>query len=188
MEPLVAALQYLIDARDKGFFAPESATISTTDQTWQSFLSGAGNIAQTTADHFLGQTVSGLPIAYTVIPGIDRPLTPLVDGWVWAVTTSDPDRQESAAILIQELTAPANLAVWSYESNILPARRDAFDAWPEQDPYLDFARQELERAQPLTVSSSGKLMTVLGDAVFQVISEDRTAQQAAADAVNAMKS
>ncbi len=188
LEPLVQALGYIETAQEQGLFAPQSSSYNTTDQAWQSFLSGGANIAQTTADHFLGETVVGLPIAYTIIPGIDRPLTPLVDGWAWAITTTDPARQEQAAALIQDLTSPGNLGAWSAESDLLPARRDALAVWSDQDPYVGFARQELERAQPLLFPPSSKVLTLLSDAVFQVVSGSKTSQQAAVDAVNAMQS
>ncbi len=188
LDPLIVALQYIENGRMQGFFTPQSSTVTTTDQAWQNFLSGGGNIVQTTADHFLGQSIEGLPIAYTIIPGIDSPLTPLVDGWAWALTTTDADKQEQAVGLIQELTTAENLAAWSRDSNILPARRDALQAWPDDDPYVGFVSQELERAQPLAVSPSSTLLTVLGDAVFQVASGSKTAQQAATDALSAMGS
>ncbi len=188
LEPLAAALQRIEDGHNLEFFTTQSSTMNTTDQAWQSFLSGDANIVQTTANHFLGQTIDGLPIAYTVVPGIDSPLTPLVSGWAWAITTMDPVKQAHVANLMQHLFSPSNLASWSRESNILPARRDALDAWADQEPYTGFVRQELERAQPLTISPSGKVMTVLRDAVFQVVSGAKTAQQAASDAVNAMQS
>lgn len=187
LDPLIGALSYIEDGQELGFFAPQSSSVSTTDQAWQIFLSGGGNISQTMADHFLGQPVEELPIAYTIIPGIDSPLTPLVDGWAWAITTTDPVKQEEAVKLIEELTSPENLANWSQASNILPARRDALDAWPDQGQYVGFVRQELERAEPLTFSSSSTLLTVLKDAVFQIVSGSKTAQQAAVDAVDAMK-
>jgi ABC-type glycerol-3-phosphate transport system substrate-binding protein len=187
LDPLVGALSYIENGQEQGLFAPQSSTISTTDQAWQIFLSGGGNISQTTADYFLGQSVESLPIAYTIIPGIDSPLTPLVDGYAWAVTATDPVKQEQSISLIETLTTPENLASWSQASNILPSRRDALDAWPEQDLYVGFVRQELERAEPLTLSPSSTLLTVLKDAVFQVVSGSKTAQQAAVDAVNAMK-
>ncbi|MFN2180037.1 MAG: extracellular solute-binding protein [Candidatus Promineifilaceae bacterium] len=186
LDPLAEALQYIENGRMQGFFTPQSSTLTTTDQAWQNFLSGGGNIVQTTADHFLSQSVEGLPIAYTIIPGIDSPLTPLVDGWAWALTTTDTNKQAQAVALIQDLTTAENLGAWSRESNILPARRNALQAWPGDDPYVGFVGQELERAQPLAVSSSSTLLTVLGDAVFQVVSGGKTAQQAAADALSAM--
>ncbi|MFN2117596.1 MAG: extracellular solute-binding protein [Candidatus Promineifilaceae bacterium] len=188
LDPLIGALSYIENGQEQGLFAPQSSTISTTDQAWQIFLSGGGNIAQTTADNFLGQSVDALPIAYTIIPGIDRPLTPLVDGWAWAVTATDPIKQEQAISLIETLTTPENLASWSQASDILPSRRDALDSWQDQGLYVGFIGQELERAEPLTLSPSSTLITVLKDAVFQVVSGSKTAQQAAIDAVNGMKS
>jgi ABC-type glycerol-3-phosphate transport system substrate-binding protein len=187
MEPLQEALRYLSEGWESGLFAPQSGSMNTTDQAWQSFLGGAGNIVQTTPDHFLAQTAAGLPIAYTVIPGIDRPLAPLVGGWAWAITTTDAVKQERALALVQELITPSNLAAWSRSSNILPARRDALALWPDQGPYVGFVRQELERAGAFPISESSKLVTVLSDAVFQVASGGKSAEQAAADAVTAMR-
>ncbi|MFN2138368.1 MAG: extracellular solute-binding protein, partial [Candidatus Promineifilaceae bacterium] len=188
MDPLTEALHFVEDAHDEGLFAEQDDALVSTEQAWQLFLSGGGDIVQTTADHFLRQTTAGLPIAYTIIPGLDSPLTPLVDGWAWAVTTQDAQEQALALDLITELTASSNLAAWSEASQILPARRDAFAEWQGEEPYAGFIRQELERAQPLTVAQSGKLLTVLGDAVFQVVSGSATAEQAAAAAVEAMRS
>lgn len=187
LDPLINALEQIESAQTRGFFTTQSDSITTTDEAWQNFLSGGGNIAQTTADYFLGQSVSGLPIAYTIIPGIDSPLTPLVDGWAWAVTTTDPQKQAQAIALIEELIATDRLAVWSRDNNVLPARRDALAAWPGEDPYVGFVGQELERAQPLTLSTSSTLLTVLGDAVFQIVSGSKTGQQAAVDAVDAVQ-
>jgi ABC-type glycerol-3-phosphate transport system substrate-binding protein len=186
LEPLVTALEQLEDGREQDFFIPQSSTLSTTAQVWQAFLSGGANIAHTVSDHYLAQATAGLPVSFTVIPGLDRPLTPLVGGWAWAITTTNPVRQVQALNLLQDLVAPSNLARWSEQSNLLPADRDALALWADE-PYVGFARQELERAQALPVSTSGRVLTVLSDAVFQVVSGARTAQQAAEEAVAAMQ-
>jgi ABC-type glycerol-3-phosphate transport system substrate-binding protein len=186
LEPLVTALEQLEDGREQDFFIPQSSTLSTTAQVWQTFLSGGANIAHTVSDHYLAQATAGLPVSFTVIPGLDRPLTPLVGGWAWAITTTNPVRQVQALNLLQDLVAPSNLARWSEQSNLLPADRDALALWADE-PYVGFARQELERAQALPVSTSGRVLTVLSDAVFQVVSGARTAQQAAEEAVAAMQ-
>lgn len=187
VEPLVTALEQFEDGREQGFFAPQSSSLSTTAQVWQVFLSGGANIAQTVSDHYLAQTIAGLPVSFTVIPGLDRPLTPLVTGWAWAITTKDAARQAQALELLQELVTPSNLAQWSEQSNLLPASRDALALWPQDDPFVGFARQELERAQALPVSTSGRILTVLGDAVFEVVSGTKSAVQAAEDAVAAVQ-
>ena len=187
-EPLTVALQALQDGREREFFVVQSSSLSTLDQSWQIFLGGGANIVRTSSDHFLAENTAGLPLEFTVTPGIDRPLTPLVGGWAWAISTSDPDRQEVAYQLMLELIAVGNQGAWSEDSNILPARRDALATWSGDELYIGFVQQELERAQPLPVASNSKLMTVLGDAVFQVVSGSKPAQEAAEDAVVALES
>ena len=188
VEPLTAALQALEEGRESGFIVEQSSGLSTIDQSWQIFLSGGANIVRTSSDHFLSENTAGLPLEFTVTPGIDRPLTPLVGGWVWAISTSDPVRQEMAHELMMDLVAVDNQGAWSEDSNILPARRDALALWSGNDLYYGFVRQELERAQPLPVTSNSILMTVLGDAVFQVVSGSKLAEGAAVDAVAALES
>ena len=188
IDALRVALDALEEGRDNGFIVTQSSRVSTEDQAWQIFLGGGASIARTTSDHFLGESTTGLPIEYTVTPGIDRPLTPLVSGWAWAISTSDPARRVLALELIQNLVAAENLGVWSEESDILPSRRDALATWSRDGAYTGFIQQDLERAHPLPVASTSKLLTVLGDAVFQVVSGAKTAEEAAEDAVTAFQS
>jgi ABC-type glycerol-3-phosphate transport system substrate-binding protein len=183
VEPLTVALEALQEGRETGFLAEQSSSLSSLDQSWQLFLGGGANIVRTSADHFLGENTTGLPLEFTVTPGIDRPLTPLVGGWAWAISTSDPIRQEAAHALMLELVAASNQGEWSQDSHILPARRDSLAVWSDNDLYIGFVQQELERAQPLSVTANSKIMTVLGDAVFQVVSGSKLAQEAAEDAV-----
>lgn len=188
VQPLTVALQAIQDAQENDLIVTESSSISAIDQSWQLFLGGGANIVRTRSDHFLGQNTTGLPIEFTVTPGIDRPLTPLVGGWAWAISTADPARQEAAFALLAELAAPSNQGQWSEASEILPARRDALATWSNTGPYIGFVRQELERAQPLPVATNSRIMTSLGDAVFQVVSGAKQAQEAAEDAVAALES
>lgn len=188
LDALTVALNALQEGRDSNFIVPQSSSVSTEDQAWQIFLGGGASIVRTTSDHFLGANTAGLPIEYTVTPGIDRPLTPLTSGWAWAISTSDPARQALANELILDLIAAPNLSTWSQESDILPARRDALAAWSGDGAYTGFIQQELERADPMPVSSSSRLLTVLGDAAFQVVSGAKTADEAAEDALAALQS
>ncbi len=188
VEPLTVALEALQDGKDSGFLVEQSSSLSALDQSWQIFLGGGANIVRTSADHFLSENTRGLPLEITVTPGIDRPLTPLVGGWAWAISTSDPSHQEAAYALILELVEASNQGKWSQDSNILPAKRDSLAAWSDDDLYIGFVQQELERSQPLPVTTNSKIMTVLGDAVFQVVSGSKLAQAAAEDAVAALQS
>jgi ABC-type glycerol-3-phosphate transport system substrate-binding protein len=188
LEPLTLALEAIEDARENQTLVTQSSSLSTVDQSWQLFLSGGANIVRTGSDYFLSQNTAGLPVGFTVTPGIDRPLTPLVGGWAWAISTSDPGRQEAAYNLLVELVSPSNQGPWSQTSNILPARRDSLATWTTNELYVNFVQQELERAEPLPVATNSRIMTVLGDAVFQVVSGSKLAEEAAEDAIAALQS
>lgn len=185
--PLTVALQQLEAGHDSGFILPQSGNLTTLDETWLAFQTGGASIARTNSDLFLSRRASatGAP-GFTVTAGIDRPLPPLVDSWSWAVTTSDPTQRELATELITYLTAPENLGPWSRASQLLPARRDALQVWPDDDAYVRFIRQELERAEPVPIAPTSRIFTVLGDAVFQVVSGTQSAPAAAAEAVAAL--
>jgi ABC-type glycerol-3-phosphate transport system substrate-binding protein len=188
IEPLIEALQHLEQGRESGFIIPQSSTITTEDQAWQVFLSGGASIVRTSSDHFLGEVTTGLPIEYTVTPGIDRSLTPLVSGWAWAVSTSDERRSDLALALVRHMVSGDNLAVWTQESDVLPSRQDALAGWTRDISYVNFIEQELDRARAMPVGESSKLLTVLGDAAFQVLSGTEGAQTAAEEALIAFES
>lgn len=189
LEPLTETLEQIELGRETEFLNPASSNLTANNQTWQVFLNGDSNIVRTTANFYLNQETTDLPLGFTVTAGIDRPLTPLVNGWVWAISTSDPAKRALAGELIEKLVAPENLSAWTFESKMLPARRDAFAFWQQGEvPFVNFIGPELERARPMPVSVNSKTMTVLGDAVFQVVSGSKTAQEAASEAVTALQS
>ncbi len=189
LEPLTLALEQVQKGHESGFFVTQSSTTSTQEQAWQAFQGSGANITRTSADFFLLQETAEFPIGFTVNAGIDRPLTPVIRGWAWAVSTPDPVKRTLAAELITELTAPKYLSEWTAQSSLLPARRDAFAIWQEGgDSYVIFLGPQLERATPLPVTSGSALMVQLQDAVFQVISGAKTAEEAAAAAVQALGS
>ena len=92
-----------------------------------------------------------------------------------------------AADLLNTLIASNALGEWSYASRYLPARQAAFAFWPEDDPYVLFAREQLSRARAMPVSSASSIMTVLNNAVFDVVTLAKTPQVAAEEAVAALQ-
>ena len=186
--PLLAqALQQLSQARSTGFILLQSSNIDTLAESWQVFQAGTAVFTLTTANEFLAQRALGASPGYTVIAGPDRPLTPQVSGWAWAISASDPGHRAQAAELLAFLVSASNLGQWSQQSNQIPARRQALAAWPDDDAYANFLQLELERAQHNLVVG-GQIMTVLTDAVFGVISLAKTPQEAAEEAVTALQS
>jgi ABC-type glycerol-3-phosphate transport system substrate-binding protein len=187
VEPLTSALSQLHQGRSNGFILLQSSNVTSLDEAWQAFQTGSADLAQTSATYFLRQRSIESAPGVAPISGLDGPLTPLVEGWAWAVTTSDPQRRAAVIELLTMLVAAANLGDWSYQSNVLPAGREAFTFWPADDPYITFLQQELERARANPLSSTSTIMVVLGNALFDVISLTTSPQAAAEEAVAALQ-
>ena len=124
---------------------------------------------------------------YMPVPGLNGHLLPLVTSWAWAITTEDPVRQKLAEELIAYLTLPDNLANWTQRSQVLPAQRLAMDVISGQNPYLQFAANQLEIANAMPVSETSRLMDVLGDAVFQLLTTETPPEVIAEQAVSALR-
>lgn len=185
--PLSMALQHFNLARTSGFILLQSSNVDTLDESWQIFQEGTAVYALTNADQFLSQRTPDSTIGYGVIPGPAGPLTPLINGWAWAVSTADPTRRTLAAELLSLFIAEQNLGPWSMQSNRIPASRNAFNAWPTGDAYVNFLQLELERAQPNPINPSSQIMAALRNAVFDVVSLAQTPQEAAGEAVTAVQ-
>lgn len=172
-EPLARALES-IGARRENLL--QSHQLKTLDEAWQYHQIGLSDFMWTRSEFLLSRQALDPSLLdtldYSAVPGVSGALIPLTTSWAWTITTPDPVRQALAADLIMFLTAPENLATWSSRSQILPAQKAAMELLAEQNPYLVFSNQELERARPMPVSETSRLMDVLGDAVFQVLTTE----------------
>ena len=183
LEPLTLALQQFSDGRQNGFILQQSSNISTLDEARLLVQNGTTDFTLSASDEFLkGRTEEIIP-GFSAIPGLAGSPTPLIRGWAWVITTSDPAKKAVAASLLNMLTTEENLGNWSLNSKILPANPNAFNQWPEEDAYVAFAHQELQRAEAMPTTDNSTLMKALENAVFDVISLAKTPEEAAAEAV-----
>ncbi len=169
----------------------QSHQLKTLDEAWQYHQLGLSDFMWTRAEYLLGQGELDPAVldelGLSVVPGPSVALIPLTTSWAWAVTTAEPARQARAASLIQFLTTPENLAIWSDQSHVLPAQREAMALLAEQSRYYQFAAVESERARALPVSETSRLMDVLGNAVFQALTTDTSAVLLAEEAALALR-
>lgn len=184
---LTQALQPFQQGRITNFILLQSSNMDSFDDAWGLFQTGTAVYTLTDAHQYLISRTPGNQPGYAVIPGLTTPLTPIVDGWVWAISTADPTRRTLAAELITFLIDSNNLGAWSRESQQLPARRQALAQWPGDDAYLNFIQLELERAQANPMIDNDPILAALGNAVFDVVSFSKTAQEATAETITALQ-
>jgi ABC-type glycerol-3-phosphate transport system substrate-binding protein len=133
------------------------------------------------------QRLLGDSSAFAPVPGLEDALAPLVEGWVWVVTTPDAVRQQRAMELIAWLALPENLAPWSQASRLVPARRSALALWTPANDYFNFLASELERAAPFPIATSDSVLNALAIAAVDVLSLARSPAAAAQEAVEALR-
>lgn len=186
IEPLAAALQELSDGRAAGFILTQSNNMQTLEDSWLAFQSGQSTFVQTSATQFLRQRQTGPSYRAAAIPGREKPLTPLVNGWVWAVSAQDAAKRPLAADLLTFLVDNENLGEWSQRGNFIPARQGAFFYWPTDDAYVPFISEQLLLANAHPFPPNHAVMGELAGAVFDVISLSKSPRLAAEEAIAAL--
>ena len=188
VEPLVDALELIQLGVSEGYIDPLSGSTASLDQAWQIFQGNPTLFIQTTASFYLRRLAAGASTNLRVapLPGPGGPVTPTVGAWTWAISTPEPARQALAAELIRWLTSGANMGEWSLESQLIPARRSAFEAWP-QDAYLAFIQRQITIAQPMADGLNNTVLTALSDATTAVILGIDTPSESAAQAAAAVQ-
>lgn len=188
--PLTQALTQIGLRRDNLL---QSSQLKTLDEAWQYHQLGLSQSMWMQADFLLSQQTEAATVgatadqSYMSVPGPDEALVPLTTTWAWAVTTTDQSRQTLAAELVSYLTRPENLSNWSSRSQVLPAQRSAVEQLAVENPYFRFAAGELQRAAGMPVSETSRLLDALGNAVFQVLTTDRSPAVIAEEAVLAAR-
>ncbi len=185
--PLTVALEQISQGRGSGFILSQSSNTTSLADSWQLFQTVTAVHTLTSSDQFLHERSDSLPVGFTPIPGLSAPLVPLVDGWAWAISTAEQTHRPMAVELMMALISPQNLGNWSLQHHTLPTSRAAFDQWPEDDAYVRFIRQELELAQFTPIPNNSPILTVLENAIFNVVSLTQPANVAAEEAVAALQ-
>lgn len=169
--PLTTSLTQINTIKQDEIILPQTNSLATLTDSWLVFQNSTANATITTAEQFLqirAQENTDV-YAFTAVPGPRGPLTSQVSGWVWVITTNDPARQALAAELLTWLVNGSNVGEWSLQVQRLPARRSAFEGWPD-DAYIRFLQSELERATVYPQIANGVIIDALTQAMFTMTS------------------
>jgi len=96
-------------------------------QSWEAYGDSQADMAITWASRYL-QTALADTSAHP-IPTHDGAAFTLADGWAWALTTNNPDKQLLTAQLAEFLTTSEYLASWTAAAGLVPPRPSATAAW-----------------------------------------------------------
>jgi multiple sugar transport system substrate-binding protein len=183
--PLTAVLTFYQEAEKHGLMPVWLTQIQNDDQVWEAMQDGRADMAVTWASRFLEETPADSAIA--PIPTAEGKLYTLATGWVWALASPQPERQEISVQLAEFLTESGFLARWSQAAGYLPPRPSALSAWSDSD--LQSVLNQIALSAQLYPSADvlTSLGPPLGDATVQVLKQQTDPLSAAQVAVESLK-
>jgi ABC-type glycerol-3-phosphate transport system substrate-binding protein len=180
--PLLGVLRFYEQALTANVADPQLLEYGAVAQYWPLFLSGKASIAQVDSTTYLAQRGSLAGVATLPLPMLSGTAT-IVDGWLWVVTTADPDRQAKVLDLLAWLMRADHQGRLLRALAMLPSRRSALDTWGD-DPYAGFAGSLLQQpAVPPLDLVDPRVAGLLQKAFEDVLRGRKSADNAADDAL-----
>jgi ABC-type glycerol-3-phosphate transport system substrate-binding protein len=99
----------------------------TDEQSWEAFLEDLADMVITWTTRYIDRAPSEDGVAH--IPTPDGRRYTLATGWVWALVSPNPERQELSVRLAEFLTESDFLAEWTSVNGYLPPRPSALTNW-----------------------------------------------------------
>jgi ABC-type glycerol-3-phosphate transport system substrate-binding protein len=186
-EPLRDVLAFYEGAVATGVISPTVVlSMDDTEDAWTALQSGQAGMAVVDSRTFQ-QTVDHL-MRLAPIPTQDGRPASMAKGWVVAMVSSDPERQQLAARLLEWLLAPQFVGLWTYSEGYLPTTSSGLRAWSVSEEERAELETLLEGAvPPVTTSTRVAVGPAMQAALEAVLQGRRTPASAAAEAARAAK-
>ncbi len=177
-------LNFYQRALKQGIINADILNVSESDEQWEQFLAGEIGMVHVSAHRYLSDRRMLNDAQPSAIPSAKGAPVTIGHGWVFALVTSDPSRQNHALKLIETFMQTDVNASWATRSAVIPARQSAFALVADDDPYWLFLNNYLQAAIPQPAFEGfGQLSRALQQAVEQVINGEASPDQAVQNAV-----
>ena len=187
IRPLTDVLAYYDGLHDSGVLPLSSTQMTNALESWAAVRDGRAASAAAPLSAAMplldNQRLAAAPVPSRSVPG-----TTLLRPWNWSIVTRDPSQQRLASQLMDWLSQPEFLGPWTHALGLLPPTPEALRAWPEAEDAM-LASSLLDSAQ---LVPEPDLLAILGpvlqEATLAVISGRESPQDAAAAAIEAIRS
>ncbi|MBN1965692.1 MAG: hypothetical protein JW910_13660, partial [Anaerolineae bacterium] len=180
--PLLTVLSFYEEAVAAGLISPALLDYKTPLDYWDDFLSGGLGLAVVDSTTYLGSLgqVPNVAAAPTWTASGDSLTT--LDGWVWVLTTADPDRQAQAAVFLAWMMQSDRQQEFTQSFGMLPSRSG------EDGAYAQLVETLLSGEQLIVADEvNAAVATALQTALMAVISGEESAEAATAQALAAFQ-
>lgn len=184
-EPLLHALQFFEKGVENGQFDSSALEYADALQYWSQFMSGRVDMVQVDSSTYLAQRAGGMPSSGPSAVGASRAPMPgdtppvMIEGWIFAITATEPGRRQQALDFVAWLMDSANQGALTEALGVLPSRKAALETWDDVE-YASFIGDLLAgRAAPPVETIDPGIAAAMSTAFEAVMTGRATAENAA---------
>jgi ABC-type glycerol-3-phosphate transport system substrate-binding protein len=187
-EALLQTLQFYEDALAQGLLDPVVLSYVSAADYQADLLDGTLGSGLVNSTQYLDWLQSGMSLEFGPVPTASGAVVGEVDGWMWVLTTANPDRQGLAGRFLNWMLNAARQGEYSQAVNMIPSQRTALQTW-DDSPYIRFLRQLLNNAVPPVSDADGvSVLRSVQNALVAVLSQTSSAEEAAQDLLERLSS
>jgi multiple sugar transport system substrate-binding protein len=181
---LSEVLNFYADAAEANVMPYWLTQYNTDELAWPTFAEGSAELAITWVSRYFREVSDNIRAA--PLPTQNGAPYTLINGWVWAIATPDPNRQVAAAELATYLSAAEFTGELTQAAGYLPLRPSALASWP-QGQLQALGSQLLPVADAFPYPSTVvRISPPISQAVISILKGELTAQDALAQVLSAV--
>ena len=181
-DPLLTVLAYYEAGVAEGLFPATLLEATDVASYWPDFANAATNMLNLDAFTYLQNKDLVQNVGLAALPtAAGQPLT-LLDGWVWVMTTQDPDHQNQALAFVSWMMRVNPQSLLTEAMGVLPSQRRALRLW-DNETYVDFAQELIASGRVIPSAQRGGPAAAALQAGFAAVLQGSPAEQAAESAL-----
>jgi multiple sugar transport system substrate-binding protein len=187
LEPsrLIEVLSFYEQAEGAGVMPFWLTQFTTDEQSWESYAENQVNLIASWTNRYL-TTLPGDTAAASILTEDGIPLT-IANGWAWALSSPQLERQALSVDLAEFLTQGEFLAAWTEAGGYLPPRASALEGWSNA-ALRSLMEQVIQSAR---IIPPNDVMAALGpalqEAVVNVLKQQSDPATAASQAIDSLE-
>ncbi len=138
-DALVSVLSYYANGRDAGVFQPAVLQYTRYGDYWNQFVTATNNLAVIDTATYLQNRASVPGAAPAPIATLDGEPITAIDGWLWVVTTPNPEHRQRASAFIAWMMRIGHQGLFAERFGMIPSQMRALRLWDDES-YADFAQ------------------------------------------------
>lgn len=185
-DALLAVLAYYERAVALGIFGPALLEYTQFDVYWDAFEGAEANMVMVDTTTYLKRREDVPNVGLAPVPThAGEPLTAM-DGWMWVLTTQDPDHQRQARAFLSWMMRISQHSTFTETLGMLPSQLGALRLWDDSE-YAVFAQDLLATAVIVPAAQRNNAAAAALENALADVLNGMPAEQAAEDALASLE-